>query len=568
MKTEENPTSQELVGAKAGEIALVENTSVGLNIAANVLSYPPGSKIVTTDLEYPSVVYPWLRKTLGVKVQYVKNVDGRILLDDMEKAVDDKTVAVAISHVEYANGFRNDLRVLSEIVHEHGAYLIVDAIQSVGTMHLDVKRDDVDFLMAACYKWLLSPHGAAYLYVKDELIEKFEPPFVGWASVKQETFDTADFYDIWNLNLSKTASRFEVGTSCTISLVGAREAMKMLLSYGIENVRKRITKLTDRLIEAAEDLGLKLQTPKEKTVPLWNSQLQNRQDLRSFVEKLGKKGIVVSARANGIRVSPHFYNTEEEIDALMKESQTMVKVQWLRLKKSMKKTRPLIISSLKSDIIRHVFAVYDIQNDPQHTATYAAFENGKLEGYILIYTAADVPSVILECEDKVAERLLEHAPPSKFIVHAPPNLLPAIKKRFPDAEHYVEDWMLVRKNEARFFESELVRRLRTEEDALKLANLLLSRKDRPAEYAEEIRRMDKQDAHLRRLRRRPTGFLRGFIHSTATSMAHRRSLHRSRAQKQRVRNASHIRHHRRGVENGGGSRFVRKIRQSPSHKGL
>ncbi|MGD0977681.1 MAG: aminotransferase class V-fold PLP-dependent enzyme [Candidatus Bathyarchaeia archaeon] len=313
------PYFARLVGAKAGEIALVENTSVGLNIAANVLDYPQGSKIVTTDLEYPSVVYPWLRKSLGVKVHYVKNVGGRILLDDMEKAVDDKTVAVAISHVEYANGFRNDLRVLSEIVHEHGAYLIVDAIQSVGTMHLDVKRDDVDFLMAACYKWLLSPHGAAYLYVKDELIEKFEPPFVGWASVKQETFDTADFYDIWNLNLSKTASRFEVGAPCTISLVGAREAMKMLLNYGIENVRKRIMKLTDRVIEAAEDLGLKLQTPKEKQCRsgIVNFKIDKPQKL---VEKLGKKGIVVSARANGIRVSPHFYNTEEEIDSLMKES--------------------------------------------------------------------------------------------------------------------------------------------------------------------------------------------------------------------------------------------------------
>lgn len=313
------PCFARLIGARAAEIALVENTSVGLNIAANVLDYPSGSKIVTTDMEYPSVVYPWLRKSLGVRVHYVKNVQGRILLDDMERAVDDKTAAVAISHVEYANGFRNDLRVLSEIVHEHGAYLIVDAIQSVGTMPVDVKRDDVDFLMAACYKWLLSPHGAAYLYVKDELIEKFEPTFVGWASVNQEVFETADFYDIWNLSLSKTASRFEVGTPCTISLVGAREAMKMLLHYGIENVRKRIMKLTDHLIEAAEGLGLKLQTPKEKQCRsgIVNFKIDRPQKL---VEKLQKKGIVVSARANGIRVSPHFYNTEEEIETLMKET--------------------------------------------------------------------------------------------------------------------------------------------------------------------------------------------------------------------------------------------------------
>jgi RimJ/RimL family protein N-acetyltransferase len=151
------------------------------------------------------------------------------------------------------------------------------------------------------------------------------------------------------------------------------------------------------------------------------------------------------------------------------------------------------LQSLKADVIRHVFAFYDLQYDPQHTIAYAAFENGELEGYILVYSAADVPSVVLECENRVAEKLLEHAPTSKFIVHAPPNLLPEIKKRFPDAQHYVEDWMLVRKNEARFFESGMVRRLRIEEDAVKLADLLLSRKDRPpgtlAKYAEWISRM-------------------------------------------------------------------------------
>jgi cysteine desulfurase/selenocysteine lyase len=307
-----------LIGAKPGEIALVENTSMGLNIAANVLHYPAGSKIVTTDLEYPSVVYPWLRRRLGVKVHYVKNVNGKVLLDDMEKAVDDKTVAVAISHVEYVNGFRHNLRVLSEIVHEHGAYLIVDAIQSVGTMPIDARRDDVDFLMAAGYKWLLSPPGAAYLYVKDDLIEKFEPPFVGWASVEQEMFNTADFWDIWNLNLSKTASRFEVGSPSVMSFVGAAEAMKMLLHFGTENIKKRIMKLTDRLIDAVKDMGLKLQTPEEKPCRSGIVNIKIDQPQKTL-EKLSKKGIVVSARSHGIRVSPHFYNTEREIDKLMEE---------------------------------------------------------------------------------------------------------------------------------------------------------------------------------------------------------------------------------------------------------
>ncbi|MGD0496380.1 MAG: aminotransferase class V-fold PLP-dependent enzyme [Candidatus Bathyarchaeia archaeon] len=312
------PHFAKLIGARSEEIALIENTSVGLNIAASVLHYPPGSKMVTTDLEYPSVVYPWLRKNLGAKVHYVKSVDGKVSLDDMEKAVDDKTVAVAISHVEYVNGFRHNLRVLSEVAHEHGAYLIVDAIQSVGTMPINVKTDDVDFLMAACYKWLLSPSGAAYLYVKDELIEEFEPPYVGWASVKPEVFKTIDFWDIWSLKLSKTASRFEVGSPSTISLVGAAEAMKMLLNYGTENIKRRIIKLTDRLIDSVKDLGLELQTPEERQ---YRSGIVNFKigKPQKVTDRLNKKGIVVSARAHGIRVSPHFYNTEEEIDKLIEE---------------------------------------------------------------------------------------------------------------------------------------------------------------------------------------------------------------------------------------------------------
>jgi selenocysteine lyase/cysteine desulfurase len=239
-------------------------------------------------------------------------------LSDVEKAVDDETVAVAVSHVEYFNGFRNDLRALSEIAHEHGAYLIVDAIQSAGAVRIDVKRDDVDFLTAGCYKWLLGPPGAGYLYVKEELIEKSEPPFVGWRSVKPEVFETIDFWEIWKLRLSETASRFEVGSPSFISLVGATEALKLLLNVGVENVERRILMLTGRLIEAVENLGLKLQTPEEQ---------QHRSGIVNFkiaepeevAEKLGSKGIVVSARAHGIRVSPHFYNTEEEIDRLIDE---------------------------------------------------------------------------------------------------------------------------------------------------------------------------------------------------------------------------------------------------------
>lgn len=138
-----------------------------------------------------------------------------------------------------------------------------------------------------------------------------------------------------------------------------------------------------------------------------------------------------------------------------------------------------LINYLRSDVIRHVFAFYDIQHEPEHTTVYAAFEDEDLKGYILIYTAMEFPSIVLECESDTAEKLIEYAPENLFIMHAPPNLLPIIKRRFPDAKHYVENWMLVRKGQANFFQSKLVRKLCSEDDASKLATLLSTREDRP-----------------------------------------------------------------------------------------
>lgn len=292
---------------------------MGLNIVANMLDYPLGSNIVTTDLEYPSVVYPWMKKSLGVDIRYVENKAGKILLCDLEKAVDDKTVAVAISHVEYMNGFRFDLKAASEIAHKHGAYLIIDAIQSLGALPVDVKNDDVDFLTAGCYKWMLGPFGIGYLYVRGELIEKFEPPFIGWASVKPEVFETIDMWEIHHLKLSETATRFEVGTPSRVSASGAAAALQLILGASIENIERRVLHLTDYLIEKLTDRGIRFQTPLEPECRsgIVNFLIDNPQQR---TDKLAKKGIIVSARSQGIRVSPHFYNTEEEIDKLVEEA--------------------------------------------------------------------------------------------------------------------------------------------------------------------------------------------------------------------------------------------------------
>lgn len=309
-----------LVNAQLDEIALIPNTSTGMNIAANMLQYPSGSNIVTTDLEFPSVVYPWLRSQMKSKVEirYVRNVDGCLRQQDYEKAVDDKTVAVVVSHVEYSNGFRNNLRALAEITHEHGAVLIVDACQSAGALKIDVKSQGIDLLATSTYKWLLGPSGAGFLFVREELAAGAEPVFVGWASVNHELFKTVDLWENRELKLVDTAVRFETGTPSILSYVGAAAALKFIMEIGVENIEKRIMDLTGHLIERLRQEGFKLQTLEQ---PEHRSGIVNvkTENPAEKVENLQRKNIAVSARMNGIRVSPHFYNTEEELEKLIAE---------------------------------------------------------------------------------------------------------------------------------------------------------------------------------------------------------------------------------------------------------
>ena len=155
--------------------------------------------------------------------------------------------------------------------------------------------------------------------------------------------------------------------------------------------------------------------------------------------------------------------------------------------------RTQTIDSLKSDVVRHVFAYYDILYDPKHTTMHAAFQNDRLSGYVLTYTGTDVPSVILECPTDIAAMLLDKAPANNFIMHTSPQLLKAVQEKYPKEKHYVESWMLVKKGEAKYFRSDCARKLEGKEDASRLASLLSSRNDRPRrmmkKYTEWISRM-------------------------------------------------------------------------------
>lgn len=144
-----------------------------------------------------------------------------------------------------------------------------------------------------------------------------------------------------------------------------------------------------------------------------------------------------------------------------------------------------VINILRSDVIRYVFAFYDIQFEPKNTRMYVAFKNERLKGYILIYTGMEFPSVVLECDSGLAAKLIRYAPENRFIMHIPPSLLPAVKKRLPQAKHYVEDWMIVKQGETSYSRSKLVRRLLNKDDASKLAMLRSTQEDRPRRTVEK-----------------------------------------------------------------------------------
>ena len=164
-----------------------------------------------------------------------------------------------------------------------------------------------------------------------------------------------------------------------------------------------------------------------------------------------------------------------------------------RIEKVDENNKQRVIDFLKLDVVKHAFAFYDIQFKPKHTTMHVAFENGHVKGYVLVYTALEFPSVVLEGEIDAAKELVEHVSEKRFIMHTPPSLLPIVKEKFPDAKTYVEDWMLVERGKARFFRSNLVRRLSTKGDAEELAELLSTRGERPRgtvkKYMEMIKKM-------------------------------------------------------------------------------
>jgi cysteine desulfurase/selenocysteine lyase len=300
-----------LLNAQPGEIAFVKNTTEGLNLFARGLDWRRGDRVVLPRAEFPANVYPWLSlESKGVKLKFVKEKKGRILVEDIEKAIDGRTRVVAVSFVEFSSGFRNDLERIGNICKRRSVHLVVDGIQGVGALRLDVKKCNLSAMSAAGHKWLLSPQGTGIFYCPNRVMTGLEHPMPGWMSVVGWT----DYHN-FDYNLFKDSRRYESAQRNLLGLCGLMESLSLIDELGIRSIEKRILDITDYLCDLLGKRGFEVFSPRregEKSgIVSFFVKGRNPDRVR---EMLRRKGIIVSAREGRLRVSPHYYNSFEEVE--------------------------------------------------------------------------------------------------------------------------------------------------------------------------------------------------------------------------------------------------------------
>ena len=305
-----------MIGARPEQVAFMRNTSDGLSSVANGLRWQSGDNLVIFRKEFPSNIYPWLRirETLGVEVRICEERNGRIDLDELIGLMDARTQIVAISQVQYASGFRADLERIGRAARRHDALLVVDVIQAMGVLPIYAESELIDVAAAAGHKWLLTPEGVGLLYLSDRARERLEPTLVGWVSVPNPE-DYNNFEQGWN----RGALAWESGTGPSALLYGLEASLRLLMETGVDRTAAYLEQLTDHLCERLQKSDYHVISSRahgEKSQIVCITHKGNLSPLALY-SHLKERNIVTAPRGDRLRISPHFYNTLEEIDILI-----------------------------------------------------------------------------------------------------------------------------------------------------------------------------------------------------------------------------------------------------------
>ena len=302
-----------LLGARPEQVAFMRNTSDSLSTVANGITWRPGDNIATFSREFPSNIYPWLRvrDAFGVEVRMCEEREGRIDVSELESLIDHKTRVVAISHVQYASGFRIDLERLGRAARRHDALFVVDAIQALGVVPTDVEAELIDVAAGASHKWLLAPEGVGYLYLSDRARERIQPTLVGWISVPNPE-DYFNFEQGWN----RGTLAWETGTGPMALVHGFNASLELLHRFAVQNIAHYLEELTDYLCERLRGKRYEVvssRAPGEKSQIVCIRHLDGLSAM-SLYHRLMTMNIVTAPRVDRLRIAPHFYNTTTEVD--------------------------------------------------------------------------------------------------------------------------------------------------------------------------------------------------------------------------------------------------------------
>ena len=294
-----------LINAEPDEVAVTTSVSAGVASLASGLRFAGRSTVVLTELEFPTIGQIWhAQERRGARVTHVEP-------DAFEPALDDDTLLVSTTHVSYRTGAMIDVPAVVSAAHDRGALVLLDAYQTVGSLPVDVKELDVDFLAAGTLKFLLGSAGLAFFYCRRELWDRAWPTATGW-------FADEDIFamDIHDYSPAPTARRFQSGTPPIPSIYAGIAGIELMQEIGIAETRAHVLELNDHLISGVDDLGGTVVTPREHERRGALICIRST-DVNALVAALAARGIVTSERDGNLRVSPHAYNTADDIDAVL-----------------------------------------------------------------------------------------------------------------------------------------------------------------------------------------------------------------------------------------------------------
>lgn len=300
-----------LVNADPGDVAVVPSATGALAAVASALDYGERDEVVVSDLEFPTVPQFWRTQARkrGATVRVAESPDGlRVPAERYAEAVSERTQLVCTAHAYSFTGGLCDPAAVADAVHDRGGYLFLDAYQSAGVLPIDVEAMDVDLLTAGCLKFLLGGPGLAFLYVDPDVAAELEPASLGWFGVEDIFgFETED------PRYAEGARRFELGTPPATCAYQAAAGMAVVEEVGVDEARERTRRLTRRLVDGADERGFQVRTPRvdDHRGAVVNVQVA---DPEGTAEAMMEEGFNLSTRAGGVRLSPHFYNTGEEIE--------------------------------------------------------------------------------------------------------------------------------------------------------------------------------------------------------------------------------------------------------------